>query len=37
MAIVHVFHHDDSPSTCEFLITPIKPSSSCRSVLLAMA
>src|SRR5436190_806753 len=28
MAIVHFFHHDDPRSTCEFPITPIKPSSS---------
>jgi hypothetical protein len=36
MVCIHFFHHDDPPSTCEFLITPIKPSSSCRAVLLAM-
>jgi hypothetical protein len=36
MAWIHFFHHDDSPSTCEFPITPIKPSSACCAVLLAM-
>jgi hypothetical protein len=27
MARIHFFHHDDPPSTCEFPITSIKPSS----------
>jgi hypothetical protein len=25
MAWIHFFHHDDSPPTCEFPITPVKP------------